>query len=142
MLNLYAINLHIQECLERDWIDEVCATKAAQWLHEVDLLTDHKHGLPLRNLLRRSRIAGQEQRPNRKHGQWFIRRLATSRDPAAIRVARDRIRFCLPIDRKALPVGWPTHQGPQTFSGRSSARPSRPSGILSGNYSAPQQLIF
>ena len=85
MLNLYAINLHLQERLEHDWRDEIRAAEAAVWLDEAGLLADRKNGLPLRALLRAGRIAGQEQRPNTKNGSWWIRRLAKSRGPQAIR---------------------------------------------------------
>lgn len=115
MPDLYAINLHLQERLESDWRDEVRAPEAARWLDQARLLRDDKNGLPLRRLLRAGRIAGQEQRPNRKNGAWFIRRLAASSDPEAIREARERLRRCLPIDRDALPPDWPVNQGPAVF---------------------------
>ena len=102
MPDLYAINLHLQERLERDWRHEVRAPEAARWLDAAGLLRNRKNGLPLRRLLRAGRIAGQRQRPDRKNGTWFIRRLAPSRDPHAIRQARERLRRCLPIDRNAL----------------------------------------
>ena len=92
MPDLYAINLHLQERLEQDWRDEVRAPEAARWLDKAGLLTDRKGGLPLRNLLRAGRIAGQQQRPDQKNGAWFIRRLAASRDPDAISQARERMR--------------------------------------------------
>ena len=115
MPDLYAINLHLQERLERDWRDDVRAPEAARWLDNAGLLTDRRGGLPLRNLLRAGRIAGQEQRSDKKNGTWFIRRLAASRDPNAIRDARERLRRCLPIDRDALPPDWPVNQGPAVF---------------------------
>ncbi len=115
MPDLYAINRHLQERLERDWCDEVRAPEAARWLDKAGLLADRKGGLPLRNLLRAGRIAGQERRPDKKNGAWFIRRLAASRDPDAIREARERMRRCLPIDRSALPPDWPVNQGPADF---------------------------
>ena len=115
MPDLYAINLHLQERLEQDWREEVRAPEAARWLDKAGLLTDRKGGLPLRNLLRAGRIAGQEQRPDEKNGTWFIRRLAASRDPNAIRDARERLRRCLPIDRDVLPPDWPVNQGPAVF---------------------------
>ena len=89
--------------------------EAARWLDKAGLLTDRKGGLPLRNLLRAGRIAGQQQRPDKKNGRWFIRRLAVSRDPDAIRDARERLRRYLPIDRDALPPDWPVNQGPAVF---------------------------
>ena len=115
MPDLYAINLHLQERLEQDWREEVRAPEAARWLDKAGLLTDRKDGLPLRNLLRAGRIAGQEQRPDQKNGTWFIRRLAASRDPNAIRDARERLWRCLPIDRDVLPPDWPVNQGPAVF---------------------------
>ena len=115
MPDLYAINFHLQERLERDWCDEVRAPEAARWLDKAGLLADRKGGLPLRDLLRAGRIAGQERRPDKKNGAWFIRRLAASRDPDAIREARERMRRCLPIDRSALPPDWPVNQGPADF---------------------------
>ncbi len=115
MLDLHAINLHLQERLERAGREEVRAVEAARWLDEAGLLPDRKNGLPLRNLLRAGRIAGQQQRPDRKNGAWFIRRLAASRDADAIREARERLRRCLPIDRDALPSDWPVNQGSAVF---------------------------
>ena len=107
MSDLYAINLHLQEQLERNWRDEVRAAEAAVWLDNAGLLRNHRNGLPLRRLLRAGRIAGQEQRPNEKSGSWWIRRLAESRDPMAIEQARQQMRRYLPIDRSILHADWP-----------------------------------
>ena len=107
MSDLYAINVHLQEQLERDWRDEVGAAEAAVWLDDAGLLRNHKNGLPLRRLLRAGRIAGQEQRPDEKKESWWIRRLAESRDPMAIEQARQWIRPYLPIDRSILHADWP-----------------------------------
>ena len=115
MPDLYNINLHLQERLEHEWRDEVRAVEAAGWLDEVGLLRDRKRGLPLRNLLRAGHIAGQEQRPNKKNGSWFIRRLAESRNPQGIRQARERLRRYLPIKRNNFPTDWPVNQGPSNF---------------------------
>ena len=115
MLDLYAINLHLQERLEREWRDEVRAVEAAGWLDAAGLLADRKKGLPLRALLRAGRIAGQERRPIKKNGSWRIRRLAESRNPRAIRQARERIRPYLPINRDNLPADWPVDQGEPVF---------------------------
>lgn len=115
MPDLYAINLHLQERLEHGWRDEVPAAAAAVWLDETGLLRNRRNGLPLRNLLRAGRIAGQEQRPNEKNGSWFIRRLAESRDPHAIRQARERLRRYLPIERANFPADWPVNQGEPVF---------------------------
>ena len=109
MPDLYAINLRRQERLERDWREEVRAAEAAAWLDDADLLRDRKNGLPLRRLLHAGRIAGQEQRPNRRNGSWWIRRLAETRDPMAIRQARERMRRYLPIDRNVLHADWPLY---------------------------------
>ena len=68
MSDLYAINLHVQERLERDWRKKVRATEAAGWLDEAGLLRNYKNGLPLRRLLRAGRIAGQQQLPDRENG--------------------------------------------------------------------------
>ena len=107
MSDLYAINLHVQERLERDWREEIRATEAAGWLDEAGLLRNYKNGLPLRRLLRAGRIAGQQQCPDRNGGLWWIRRLAKSRDAMAIQQARQRIRRYLPIDRDILHADWP-----------------------------------
>ena len=115
MPDLYTINFYLQERLERDWRKEVSAVEAAVWLDEAGLLPDRKRGLPLRDLLRAGRVAGQEQRPNKKNGSWWIRRLAKSRDPHAIRQARERMRRYLPIDRDNLPADWPVNQGISVF---------------------------
>ena len=115
MPDLYAINLHLQQRLEQDWREEVRAPEAAVWLDVAGLLPDRKGGLPLRDLLRAGRIAGQEQRPNQENGTWWIRRLAESRDPHAIRQARERLRRYLPIDRDILPADWPVNQGEPVF---------------------------
>lgn len=105
MPDILAINLHLQERLEREWREEVAAVEAASWLDDAGLLRDsrNRNGLPLRNLLRAGRIAGQEQRPNRRNGRWWIRRLAASRKPRDIQRARQQIERHLPIDREALP---------------------------------------
>ena len=115
MPDLYAVNLHLQERLERDWRDEVQAPEASRWLDEAGLLHNYKNGLPLRRLLRAGRIAGQQQRPNAKGGTWFIRRLAAGQDPHSISQARERLRRCLPIDRATFPPDWPVNQGPAVF---------------------------
>ena len=115
MPDLYAINLYLQERLEREWREEIRAVEAARWLHEAGLLPDRKKGLPLRNLLRAGHIAGQEQRPNKKNASWWIRRLAESREPHAIQQARERMRRYLPIDRNNFPADWPVNQDAPVF---------------------------
>lgn len=115
MPDLYRINLHIQERLEHLWQDEVVAVEAARWLDEAGLLPDRKGGLPLRNLLRNGRIAGQQQRPDQKGGRWTICRLAESSSPEDIRRARERLRLYLPIERANFPAGWPVHHDVPVF---------------------------
>ena len=106
MPDLYTINFYLQERLERDWRKEVSAVEAAVWLDEAGLLPDRKRGLPLRDLLRAGRVAGQEQRPNKKNGSWWIRRLAKSRDPHAIRQAREECAaICPSTGTTFLPTG-------------------------------------
>ena len=106
MSDLYAINLHLQERLERDWRDEVCAAESAVWRDDAGLLHNEKNGLPLRRLLCPGRIAGQQRRPDQENGSWWIWRLAESRDTMAIQQARQRIRRYLPIDRDTLHADW------------------------------------
>jgi len=115
MPDLYAINLHLQQRLELDWLEEVRAARAARWLDEAGLLRNYRNGLPLRRLLRAGRIAGQEQRPDGKNGAWFIRRLAESRDPNAIRQARQRMRCYLPLERGHLHPDWPLSRDNPAF---------------------------
>ena len=115
MPDLHAINLHLQERLEREWRAEVGAAEAAVWLDEAGLLRNHKNGLPLRKLLRGGRIAGQEQRPNKPNGQWWIRRLATSPDSHEIQRARQWIQKVLPINTDILPQDWPLSKGNPAF---------------------------
>ena len=71
------IGTFLQRQLRTRGRDEVPAVEAARWLHQAHLLNDapSRPGLPLRNLLRAGRIAGAEQRPPRRYGRWFIRRL-------------------------------------------------------------------
>lgn len=107
MPDLYAINLHLQERLERDGREEVGAVEAARWLDKAGLLRNYRNGLPLRRLLRAGRIAGQEQRPDKKYGRWFIHRLAASPDLDAKGQARERLRRYLPLERGHLHPDWP-----------------------------------
>ena len=46
MTDLNAINLHLQERLERYWRKEGRASEAAIWLDDAGLLRDYKRGLP------------------------------------------------------------------------------------------------
>ena len=107
MPDLYKINLHLQECLERDWLEEVPVPEASRWLQRVGLLPNFNNWQPLRRLLHAGRIAGQVRRPNKEHGAWIIRRIAQSRDPQEIEHARSRIRRYLPLDRSIYPPDWP-----------------------------------
>jgi TDG/mug DNA glycosylase family protein len=79
------IDAFLQVELVRRRLGEVTAVEAASWLDEAGLLSDSRHrpGLPLRKLLRAGRIRSGEQRPPRKHGNWFIvRRDLEGRDSA------------------------------------------------------------
>jgi hypothetical protein len=73
----HEINLFLQEELSRRGLDEAGAVEAAGWLDRAGMLRDSssRPGLPLRNLLRADCIEGAEQRPARKYGHWFIRRM-------------------------------------------------------------------
>ena len=115
MPDLYAINLHLQQRLEREWCEEVRAVEATVWLGDAGLLRNYKNGLPLRRLLRAGRIAGQEQRPDQGKGSWWIRRLADSPDQDGIWHARQRMRRYLPIDRDILHADWPLSRDKPAF---------------------------
>ena len=115
MPDLNAINLCLQDRLEREIRKEVTAAEAATWLDEAGLLQDDTNGLPLRELLRAGRIAGHEQRPKKPNSRWWIRRLASSLDPHEPESVRARIWRILPIDRKILPSGWPLQSGDPAF---------------------------
>ena len=71
------INNYLQSCLREFGRAEVSAVEAAKWLDRADLLKDSptRPGKPLRDLLRAEKILGQEQRPNRKCGNWWITRV-------------------------------------------------------------------
>ena len=75
-LKIERINAHLQSRLRKESRDEVAAVEAATWLDKAGLLPDSRArpGLPLRRLLRDGVITGQEQRPNVRHGRWWIRR--------------------------------------------------------------------
>ena len=115
MPDFHAINLYLQDRLERERRAKVRAVEAAIWLDEAGLLPNRKNGLPLRNLLRAGRIAGQEQRPDQPNGRWWVRRLAASSKPHERDRARARIMNHLPIDRDVLPSDWPLNQGNPAF---------------------------
>jgi hypothetical protein len=72
-VDVTAINAFLQAELHKRGRGEVPAVEAARWLDEAGLLrdSDHRPGLPLRNLLREGQIRGQRQEPN---GRWFIDR--------------------------------------------------------------------
>ena len=55
MLDLYAINIHLLQRLERNWRGNVRAPEAAPtWLDEASVLHNRKNDLPLCQLLRTS----------------------------------------------------------------------------------------
>lgn len=70
-VDIDAINSYLQDQLRERARSEVAAVEAAQWLDETGLLKDSQHrpGLPLRNLLRARKIVGQRQELN---SRWFI----------------------------------------------------------------------
>ncbi len=70
------INAFIQDELRQRALHDVTAIEAARWLQGAGLLADSEHrpGLPLRNLLRAGQINGSEQRPAKPYGRWFITR--------------------------------------------------------------------
>lgn len=74
MADASAVSRHLQGELLKRSIQSVSAVEAARWLDRAGLLKDSaiRSGLPLRNLLREGRIAGQRQEPN---GRWFIDRV-------------------------------------------------------------------
>jgi hypothetical protein len=76
------VNTLIQEELRRRGLAEVPAAEAARWLDGAAVLadSDHRPGLPLRNLLRAGLIKGAEQRPPRANGRWFITQIADEHD--------------------------------------------------------------
>ena len=115
MPDLYAINLHLQERLEADWRKEVDASRAAHWLQEAGLLPNGRNGSELRQLLEAGRIAGQQWRPDRDGGLWWIRRLAQSRDIQSIQEARRRMRSYLPLDRSIMHPDWPLSRDNPAF---------------------------
>jgi hypothetical protein len=81
--DLDAINRRIQERLRSTGLYKVTAVEAARWLDAAGLLKDsqHRSGLPLRNLLRADLIKGQRQEAN---GRWFIDRVSPDATPAAM----------------------------------------------------------
>ena len=107
MTDIHAINFCLQEHLEQKWLAEISEAKAATLLHKAGLLRSQKNRLPLRDLLRAGRIAGQVKIPNRPKGRWFIRRIASSPDVNGICRARMQMERWLPINRETLPDDWP-----------------------------------
>jgi hypothetical protein len=71
VIDVERINGFLQAELRRRDRDQVPAVQAARWLDGAGLLRDSEHrpGLPLRNLLRAGQIQGQRQEPNTR---WFI----------------------------------------------------------------------
>lgn len=72
-------------------------------------------GSELYELLAGGRIAGQQRRPDRKGGLWWIRRLAQSRDLQSIQEARRRLRSYLPLDRSIMHSDWPLSRDNPAF---------------------------
>ena len=74
MTDIERINSFLQEKLLKEQRNEVRAVEAASWLDRVGLLRDSKTrpGKNLRKLLREGCIHGQQQRPNKPNGRWFI----------------------------------------------------------------------
>jgi hypothetical protein len=74
MADASAMSDHLQTELLKRSLQSVAAVEAARWLDRAGLLKDSaiRPGLPLRNLLREGRIAGQRQEPN---GRWFVDRV-------------------------------------------------------------------
>ena len=77
--DLTKINGFLQKRLRRRNEQEVTAVEAARWLDASGILADSEHrpGLPLRNVLRAGSVDGAEQRPNQPHGRWFITRVGS-----------------------------------------------------------------
>ena len=115
MPDLNAINLCLQNRMEREMRKEVTAVEAATWLDEAGLLRNDANGLPLQGLLHAGRILGHEQRPKKPNGRWWIRRLASSSEPHEPERMRALIWNILPINRKILPAGWPLPSGDPAF---------------------------
>lgn len=74
MTDIERINSFLQEKLLKEQRKEIRAVEAANWLDSAGLLRDSKtrSGKNLRRLLREGRIHGQEQRPDKPNGRWFI----------------------------------------------------------------------
>jgi hypothetical protein len=69
--------LYVQFFIEVDrrqvWLAGVTAHPNTAWVTQAARnLSNHRPGLPLRNLLRAGSIASSEQRPPQRHGRWFI----------------------------------------------------------------------
>ena len=75
MPNIESINRFLQARLGKTRREDVCAVEAASWLDEAGLLSDRpeRPGQPLRRLLRKRLVAGQERRPRDSRGRvWWI----------------------------------------------------------------------
>ena len=73
MLNLYAVNLHLEGRLQQDGRNEVRAAEAVCRLDKASLLRNHKNDLLPQKLLCAGCIISREQRINTKNGLWSIR---------------------------------------------------------------------
>lgn len=75
VMDVDAINSHIQQQLRVRGQKSTTAVEAARWLDEAGLLKDSssRPGKPLRDLLRANRVTGQRQEMN---SRWFIDRIA------------------------------------------------------------------
>lgn len=74
MVDAEGISVFLQRRLVQEGLDEVTAVEAASWLDGAGVLKDSeaRPGLPLRNLLRDSRVPQAEQPPPIPHGRWVI----------------------------------------------------------------------
>ena len=66
MSDLYAINLHLQERLEREWREEVRAAEAAVWLDDAGLLRDLQEGFAAAHSAARGPHGGPAATPRSK----------------------------------------------------------------------------
>jgi hypothetical protein len=84
-----AVSSFLQDELRKRNIMSVAAVEAARWLDYAGMLKDSatRPGLPLRDMLRAGKIAGQRQEMN---GRWFIDRLdgAAAKEASATAIAR------------------------------------------------------
>lgn len=74
MVDIIAIIAYLDKYLEESGNTAVTAVKANELLADQGLLRDSEHrpGLPLRNLLREDLIPHAYQMPKKKYGKWYI----------------------------------------------------------------------